>query len=73
MFNVKKIITLALAALLVVATSGTVPAQTKLRFAHTITTEDSMHLAALEFAEKIEQRTGGAIRIDVFPAGQLWQ
>ena len=71
MLDVKKMITIVLAALLVVAVTGTVLAQTKLRFAHTITTEDSMHLAALEFAKKIEQRTGGAIHIDVFPAGQL--
>lgn len=71
MVIVKKITPFVLAALLVVATSGTALAQTKLRFAHTITTEDPMHLGALEFAKKIEQRTGGAIKIEVFPAGQL--
>lgn len=71
MVNVKKMITFVLAALLVVATSGTVLAQTKLRLAHTITPQDPMHLGALEFAKKVEQKTGGAIRIEVFPAGQL--
>ena len=43
-------------------------AQTRLRFARTISTEDSMHLAALELAKKVEQKTGGAVRMRLYGA-----
>jgi len=62
---------LILAALLPIGLADIAPAQTRLRFAHTINTEDSMHLAVIEFAKKVGEKTGGAIRVEVFPAGQL--
>jgi len=52
-------------------TTGIACAQTKLRFAHTIGLGDAQTLAAEEFAKKVAQKTGNAIQIDVFPAGQL--
>lgn len=72
MLKIKKIVTLALAILLVVAVSGTVSAQQmKWRFAHSMTMEDTNHLASLEIAKMVEQRSKGALKLEVFPAGQL--
>jgi TRAP-type transport system periplasmic protein len=62
---------LLLIGLLLATPSGKVGAQTKLRFAHTIGTEDTQHLAVLEFAKKVAEKTKGAIQVDIFPAGQL--
>jgi tripartite ATP-independent transporter DctP family solute receptor len=67
----KPLFTLILSALLLIAFADLALAQTKLRFAHTVNTEDSMHLAVVEFAKKVGEKTGGAIRVEVFPAGQL--
>ena len=41
------------------------------RFAHTIGFGDAQTLAAEEFAKKVAQKTGNAVQIDLFPAGQL--
>lgn len=62
---------LLLACLLLMAMAGTAGAQIKLRFAHTIAPEDSQHLAVVEFAKKVAEKTHNAIQIDVYPAGQL--
>lgn len=62
---------LLLAGLVLVALTGMAGAQTKLRFAHTIATEDSQHLGVLEFAKRVTEKTNGAIQIGVFPSGQL--
>ncbi len=67
----KSLFILILSALLLIALAGITLAQTRLRFAHTINTEDSMHLAVVEFAKRVGEKTGGAIRVEVFPAGQL--
>ncbi|MGA2959929.1 MAG: TRAP transporter substrate-binding protein DctP, partial [Thermodesulfobacteriota bacterium] len=67
----KQLLILILAALMPIALADLALAQTRLRFAHTINTEDSMHLAVVEFAKKVAEKTGGAVRIEVFPAGQL--
>ncbi|HSB81821.1 MAG TPA: TRAP transporter substrate-binding protein [Candidatus Methylomirabilis sp.] len=71
MRRMKRLSGLLLVGVAVMGFAGTVGAQTKLRFAHTIGTEDSQHLAVLEFAKKVAEKTNGAIQIDVFPAGQL--
>lgn len=47
------------------------PAPVKLRFGHAHPTSDSQHVAALEFAKKVKERTQGAIDIQVFPNNQL--
>src|SRR5574337_1933401 len=62
---------LLLACLLLMAMAGTAGAQIKLRFAHTISTEDSMHLAVVEFSKIVAQKTSNAIQIEIFPSGQL--
>jgi len=60
-------------ALLVGISAGAATAQSplKLRFAHTIPETDSQHKAALEFAKRVNERTQGAIEIQVFASGQL--
>ncbi len=51
------------------ATSAT--AQTTLRFAHTQPTNDTHHLAAEFFAERVSELTNGEIAIAIHPAGEL--
>ena len=45
--------------------------ETRLRLAHTQPTTDSQHVALVRFADLVRDRTGGQVRIDVFPSGQL--
>jgi tripartite ATP-independent transporter DctP family solute receptor len=49
----------------------TVQAQTKLRFAHAGPETSSQHLAALEFAKTVKERSQGKLDIQIFPASQL--
>jgi tripartite ATP-independent transporter DctP family solute receptor len=67
----KRVVGLMLVGLLPVVMAGTAHAQIKLRFAHTIATEDSQNLAVVEFAKRVAEKTNGAIQIDIFPSGQL--
>lgn len=46
-------------------------AQTKLRFAHAGPDTSSQHLAALEFAKAVKERSQGKLEVQVFPASQL--
>ena len=65
-----RISTLAIGCLL--AFSGAASAQeTKLRLAHTQPDTDSQHVALVQFAKLVQERTGGQVRIEVFSAGQL--
>ncbi|WP_319243744.1 DctP family TRAP transporter solute-binding subunit [uncultured Propionivibrio sp.] len=43
----------------------------KLRFGHAHPTSDSQHIAAVEFARKVKERTQGMVDIQVFPNNQL--
>ena len=43
----------------------------KLRFSHSGTEADSQHLAALEFARRVKERTRGAIEVQVYPNSAL--
>lgn len=66
-----------LKAAVLCATLGTlalplaVQAQTKLRFAHAGPETSSQHLAALEFAKTVKERSQGKLDIQIFPASQL--
>ena len=71
MFRAKNFMSISLAVVLLLAAAGNALAQAKFRFAHTINPDDSQHQATLEFAKKVADKTGGAIRVEVFPAGQL--
>lgn len=64
------------AALAAVALGATVAAQaqtppTRLRFAHAGPETASQHLAALEFARLVRERSGGKLEVQVFPGSQL--
>lgn len=48
-----------------------VQATTTLTLAHAHPVEDSQHLAAMRFAERVKERSGDEINIRVFPNGQL--
>lgn len=52
-----------------VASAQTAPV--KLRFGHAHPVTDSQHIAALEFAKKVKERTQGGIEIQIFPNNQL--
>jgi TRAP-type transport system periplasmic protein len=59
---------------LLLAGAGVAFAQTtpiKLRFSHSGAEADSQHLAALEFAKRVKERTRGAIEIGVYPNSTL--
>jgi TRAP-type transport system periplasmic protein len=42
-----------------------------LTFSHGTPTTHPEHLAAVQFAKRVEQRTNGQIKFEIFPAGQL--
>ncbi len=71
MLTLQKTVCIAIALLWSAAFADLAPAQTKFRLGHTLNTEDSAHLGIVEFAKRVEQKTGGAIRVEIFPAGQL--
>jgi TRAP-type C4-dicarboxylate transport system substrate-binding protein len=42
-----------------------------IKLAHAMATETSSHQGTMKFAELVKQRTGWAVNVQVFPAGQL--
>jgi tripartite ATP-independent transporter DctP family solute receptor len=54
---------------LVIATTAS--ATTIIRLAHTLNPTDARHLAAKHFGALVEQRSAGAIKVEVFPSSQL--
>ena len=54
-----------------VSTAWAQSAPVKLRFGHAHPVTDSQHVAALEFARKVKERTQGGIDIQIFPNNQL--
>jgi tripartite ATP-independent transporter DctP family solute receptor len=56
---------------ILVATAQMANAQVKLRFAHTLTPQNSLHLMAEEFARRVAAKTQNGVQVQVFPAGQL--
>lgn len=70
--NFKSLAGALLAALLGLGAGGAAAqAPVKLRFSHTVPESDSQHKAALEFAKRVKERTGGAVEIQVFANSQL--
>jgi hypothetical protein len=43
----------------------------KLRFAHTVSTEDTSHKAIVEFAKRVKERTSGGVEIEIYPRPSL--
>jgi tripartite ATP-independent transporter DctP family solute receptor len=62
---------LVAAAALLLAAAGAAHAQTNIRFAHTLSANDTHHLAALHMAELLKQKTGGKLTMSVHPSGEL--
>ena len=58
-------------AFLLAASGAAWGQETKLRLAHTQPDTDSQHLALVQFAKLVRERTGGQIAIEIFHAGQL--
>ncbi len=50
---------------------GGAEAQTNLKLAHFAAETHPGHIAALQFKERVEERTNGEVTIDIFPASQL--
>jgi len=61
----------ACTAVLFVATAGAAQAQTKLRFAHAGPDTSSQHLAAMEFAKMVKERSKGQLEVQIFPGSVL--
>jgi tripartite ATP-independent transporter DctP family solute receptor len=59
------------AALFVWASGGTAEAVLQLRFAHFVDESHPGHLAAKMFAERVEQRTNGQVKITIYPNNTL--
>jgi len=66
----RKFFTLLLLALFTAGGAAAAPT-IKLRFGHTVPETDSQHLAALRFAQRVKERTRGAIEIQVYASSQL--
>jgi len=63
---------IALLLLAVLGTGTAAAASTiKLRFGHTVPETDSQHIAALRFAQRVNERTQGSIDIKVYANSQL--
>ena len=62
---------LAAAFAVAIAVSGSVFAQTKLKFAHVYETSEPYQTAAVWAAGEIAKRTGNRYNVEVFPASQL--
>ena len=70
----KKCFTRSLLAVLLGLSASLVMAQSapiKLRFGHAHPTSDSQHIAAVEFAKNVKERTQGGIEIQIYPSNQL--
>jgi len=61
-----------LAAFLAMAVAGgTNAADVTLRVTHEMAAQDAINIAAIRFAERVAERTGGRIAMKVFPSAQL--
>ncbi|HTU03024.1 MAG TPA: TRAP transporter substrate-binding protein [Candidatus Sulfotelmatobacter sp.] len=67
----QRFLRMALIAAVVLASGRMADAQMKLRFGHTLAASDAQGLSAERFAKNVAERTNNAIKIEVFPAGQL--
>ncbi len=71
------VIAIALSVRLAGRGTSEVPLQTpssigwSLRFGHNTPVDSALHQAALRFAEAVERKSAGRVRVDVFPAQQL--
>ena len=66
-----KILTKIAALAIAAAVAAPALASTTLRFAHPTPETDIQHKMALFFAEQLDARTNGEIKVQIFPGGQL--
>jgi TRAP-type C4-dicarboxylate transport system substrate-binding protein len=69
-FNIRRLVALAGAAVIGLAASGPAHAQTVMKFA-TLTINDMQHEYIKLYKEEIEKASGGKIKLEIYPAGQL--
>ncbi|MCW5748636.1 MAG: TRAP transporter substrate-binding protein [Alphaproteobacteria bacterium] len=67
----KRFLMLAAGAWALAATAGSATAQTTLKFGHYNAESHPVHKAALQFAANVEKRTGGKVKIQIFPNNAL--
>ena len=67
----KKLTTLAAAALALAMTGAGALAETTLQLGTTVNEQDSFHVAAIKFAELVDERTNGEYKIEIYPNGTL--
>ena len=67
----KKLTTLAAAALALAMTGAGALAETTLQLGTTVNEQDSFQVAAEKFAELVEERTNGEYKIEIYPNGTL--
>lgn len=78
----KKLIVLVLAAILIISgcgrpkesasTNGGDDKSYTIRIAYLVSEEQSTHLAAVDFKEKLEKESNGRLKIELYPNGQLY-
>ena len=67
----KKLTTFAAAALALAMTGAGALAETTLQLGTTVNEQDSFHVAAVKFAELVDERTNGEYKIEIYPNGTL--
>lgn len=67
----KNIIASAMLSFAMILSGGSAVAAETLKFAHVYETSHPLHQAALESAKRLEERTGGRLKMEVFPASSL--
>lgn len=67
----KKAILFILAALVTLSMAGTTMAATNLKLAHVVNEKDTFQLTATKFKELVEERTGGDVKVTIFPNAKL--
>ncbi len=67
----KKILLILIVLLMGLTGCGKNTGTTKLKLAHALTEGHPVHLAMVEFAKEVHERTNGKIEILIFPNGQL--
>jgi C4-dicarboxylate-binding protein DctP len=66
------VVSFLLVVLLAVPKSQAAPAEVVIRFSHVVAPDTPKGLMAQRLAERIAQRSGGRMRLDVFPDSQLY-
>lgn len=69
--NITRRAMVGLSAGSVLLAAGSSFAQTTIRLAHHLPTDSAQHEAAVRFAEKVAEHSGGSLQVQILPAGQM--